>query len=146
MSGMKSIYHCHVLWSRNQRDKFVAISSDVKLFEFTNQHQPNQNSPHQSHGISNTNQSGNATLTRAGKTKSQDQFMNSRLIATGPEISSFKAAACYPGSIADDDTLVAISCGGVQNTGKILLACLRPAGSSSIDNYIHVDLVAKRAI
>lgn len=123
--ALKSINHCHVAWARSL-DKFVAISNDVKLFEFTGQH----------HGsLSN------------GNTKQQlDHFLNSRLIATGPEISSFRAAACYPGSITDDDTLVAISCGGVQNTGKIVLVCLRPAGMYSIDNYVHVDLVAKRAI
>ena len=72
--------------------------------------------------------------------------MNSRLIATGPEIFTFKAASCYPGSISDDDTLVAISCSGVQNTGKIVLVLLRPAGNYSIDNYTQLDLIAKRAI
>lgn len=143
MSGMKSIYHCHVAWSKNQRDKFVAISTDVKLFEFTNQQ---TQAPQQQHSNININQGGNATLGRSNKNKQSDQFMNSRLIATGPEVSMLKAAACYPGSISDDDTLVAISCGGVQNTGKIVLVCLRPAGMYSIDNYIHVDLVAKRAI
>lgn len=148
MSGMKSIYHCHVAWSRNQRDKFIAISTDVKLFEFTNQQQQQQQHAQasQQHIAGTTNQGGTATLGRSNKNKQSDQFMNSRLIATGPEVSLFKAAACYPGSISDDDTLVAISCGGVQNTGKILLVCLRPAGMYSIDNYIHVDLVAKRAI
>lgn len=144
------MYHCHVAWSRNHRDKFVAISTDVKLFEFTNQHhqqqtQASQQSQHQQN-IGIVTQAANNTLGRSGKNKQPDQFMNSRLVATGPEISLFKAAACYPGSISDDDTLVAISCGGVQNTGKIVLVCLRPAGMYSIDNYIHVDLVAKRAI
>lgn len=129
---MKSTNHCHVAWSRSL-DKFVAISNDVKLFEFAGQQQQGSSTQH---GTTNT-----------GKTKQpHDQFVNSRLVATGPEISSFKAAACYPGSITDDDTLVAISCGGVQNTGKIVLVCLRPAGMYSIDNYVHVDLVAKRAI
>lgn len=154
MSAIKSIYHCHVAWSKNQRDKFVAISTDVKLFEFTNQQQQNQqqitSTQQQLQQLSNNaggaSHSGIATLGRSNKTKQPDQFMNSRLVATGPEVSLFKAAACYPGSISDDDTLVAISCGGVQNTGKILLVCLRPAGMYSIDNYIHVDLVAKRAI
>lgn len=165
MSGMKSIYHCHVAWSRNQRDKFVAISSDVKLFEFTNQHQQanpqqsQQQQPQQQQQQSQTvtNIGGSIppnTVGNVGSIKSKslktlkqpEQFMNSRLIATGPEISLFKAAACYPGSISDDDTLVAISCGGVQNTGKIVLVCLRPAGMYSIDNYIHVDLIAKRAL
>lgn len=152
---MKSVYpHCHVLWSRNQRDKFVAISTDVKLFEFTNQQQQQQQIQ-QTQPIdiqlghkSSVEHSQNAVnmQNRAKQLKQSDQFMNSRLIATGPEISQFKAAACYPGSISDDDTLVAISCGGMQNTGKIVLVCLRPAGMYSIDNYIHVDLVAKRAI
>lgn len=148
MSAIKSAYHCHIAWSRNQRDKFVAISTDVKLFEFTN-HQQQQGQDYQQQksttlSTSNVSQNGNATLGRSGKTKQPDQFVNSRLIATGPEVSLFKAAACYPGSISDDDTLIAISCGGVQNTGKIVLVCLRPAGMYSIDNYIHVDLVAKR--
>lgn len=145
---MKSIYHCHVSWSRNQKDKFVAISNDVKLFEFTNQ-KPSQTQAPQYQQLPNNGPSSpsqnSASLGRSSKTKS-DQFINSRLIATGPEISLFKAASCYPGSISDDDTLVAISCGGVQNTGKIVLVCLRTAGVYSIDNYIHVDLVAKRAI
>lgn len=148
MSSIKSVYHCHVAWSRNQRDKFLAISTDVKLFEFTNQsQQQTQSHPIQyNNGGLNQSQAGNSTLGRSNKTKQPDQFVNSRLIATGPEISLFKAAACYPGSISDDETLVAISCGGIQNTGKIVLACLRPAGMYSIDNYTHVDLVAKRAI
>lgn len=149
MSGMKSIYHCHVAWSRNQKDKFVAISNDVKLFEFTNQKPSQTQAPHYQqlpiNGEPSAASQNSASLGRLSKTKS-DQFINSRLIATGPEISLFKAASCYPGSISDDDTLVAISCGGVQNTGKIVLVCLRTAGVYSIDNYIHVDLVAKRAI
>lgn len=147
MSAMKPIQHCHVAWSKNQVDKFVAISNDVKLFEFTNQQQPQQqNYKAQQGNVGNINHQ-STSATRPNRTKTHhDQFMNSRLIATGPEISSFKAAACYPGSITDDDTLVAISCGGVQNTGKIVLVCLRPAGMYSIDNYVHIDLVAKRAI
>lgn len=147
MSAIKSAYHYHVAWLRNQRDKFVAISTDVKLFEFTNQQQqPCQEFQQHRNAVTHSgNHSGNATLGRSGKSKQPDQFVNSRLIATGPEVSLFKAAACYPGSISDDDTLVAISCGGMQNTGKIVLVCLRPAGMYSIDNFIHVDLVAKRA-
>lgn len=148
MSTMKSIHHCHVAWSRNQREKFVAISTDVKLFEFTSQQQQHQTlgSQHQKHGSGGTNSNQGSNLGKQIKNKQSDLFMNSRLIATGPEISLFKAAACYPGSISDDDTLVAISCGGIQNTGKIVLVCLRPAGMYSIDNYVHVDLIAKRAI
>ena len=148
MSAMKSIHHAHVAWSRNQRDKFVAISSDVKLFEFTNQQhqQSTPGSQQQQYGNTGNNHGNIVTSSRQSKTKASDQFMNSRLIATGPEISSFKAASCYPGSISEDDTLIAISCGGIQNIGKIVLVCLRPAGMYSIDNYVHVDLVAKRAI
>jgi len=150
MSALKSFQHCHVAWSRNHKDKFVAISSDVKLYEFTNQQQlpdsPRNNKTFEP--VANEIQPPIVINQRSGRSNHQlpDQFINSRLIATGPEISSFKAAACYPGSITDDDTLVAISCGGTQNTGKIVLVCLRPAGMYSIDNYVHVDLVAKRAL
>lgn len=144
MSGLKSLHHCHVAWSRNQVDKFIAISSDVKLFEFTNQ--PQSQAQQTSH-LSNL-QLGSNSLGRpnTNKSKHADHFMNSRLIATGPEISYFKAAACYPGSISDDDTLVAISCNGVQNTGKIVLVCLRPSAPYSIDNYTHTDLITKRCV
>lgn len=152
MSTMKSIHHSHVLWSRNQPDKFVAISTDVKLFEFTNQqHHQTLGAQHGSSGIDGNKSNHPKDYASLGglnqSTKQQpDYFINSRLIATGPEISLFKAAACYPGSISDDHTLVAISCGGVQNTGKIVLVRLSQAGMYSIDNYVHVDLVAKRAI
>jgi len=148
MSGMKSLHYCHVAWSRNHRDKFVAISTDIKLYEFTSQQQQAQGpqAPQSNVNNLNINHGSNATLGRSDKFKQQDRLVSSRLIATGPEVSLFKAAACYPGSISDDDTLVAVSCGGVQNTGKIVLVCLRPAGMYSIDNYIHVDLVAKRAL
>lgn len=167
MSAMKPSQQNYVAWSRNHKDKFIAISSDVKLFEFCNQQQQLQ--PQQpvspTHGPTNVHQQTNrldtgklqqqhsqsggldGILARANKIhKQNDQFVNSRLVATGPEISNFKAAACYPGSISDDDNLVAVSCGGMQNLGKIVLICLKPAGIYTIDNFVHVDLVAKRAI
>lgn len=151
MSTLKSIQHSHVAWSKNHKDKFVAISSDVKLFEFTNQQQsqtPDSPKQTRNHDSNATAIQTSTVLNRQARstTQTNDQFMNSRLVATGPEISGFRAAACYPGSITDDDTLVAISCGGAQNTGKIVLVCLRPAGLYSIDNYVHVDLVGKRAV
>lgn len=161
MSAIKSLNHCHVAWSKNQKDKFIAISTDVKLFEFSNQSQSLQATrtpQYQSQSLSQQfvviGSTGSSTthiapnsLSRQKQTYHNDHFMNSRLIASGPEINQFKAASCYPGSISEDDTLVAISCGASQGIGgRILLVCLRPSAVYSIDNYIHVDLVTRRSL
>lgn len=129
-------YQHVVIWSKNHKNKYIAISSDVKLFELT------QNaSPLLTQQQTNTNQQYNT------KNKQyQTDYPNSKLIATGPEIPYFKAASCYPGPVSDDESLVAISCGGGPNVGKIVLVCLRPAANYSIDNSIYIDLIAKRSI